>query len=142
MIAGEADLQFKDYLFIHRLNLSTHSRNNHSTVPYLRISRSTWTKKVKRQKQNERKLESLQNFFQDSNTQNTNNLTQSYRTSTQARTIHINEDIHPKFTTPNTTPKIPKSRCNQSPINTHFSLSKNLYGNASPTELSNSGILF
>lgn len=63
MAAKEPDVEFKDYLFINRLNLSSHSKTIHTAVPHLKISRSTWTKKMKRQKENEERLQSVHHYF-------------------------------------------------------------------------------
>jgi len=52
MMATEILPEFKDNFFLNRANLTHHSRNSFSSLPQTKIMRSTWTRKVMKQKEN------------------------------------------------------------------------------------------
>lgn len=62
-MTSESEEQFRDFLFIHRLQLDREVRLSHASFTQPKIPQNKWTRKVLRQKENEQKFESLHIFF-------------------------------------------------------------------------------
>lgn len=55
-MTSESEEQFRDFLFIHRLQLDREVRLSHSSFSQPKIKQNRWTRKVLRQKENEQKF--------------------------------------------------------------------------------------
>ena len=62
----ETEEQFRDFLFIHRLQLDRNVRHSQTASTQPKVPHTRWTRKIIRQKENEQKLQSLHIFSKES----------------------------------------------------------------------------